>query len=1180
MSETSHRDFEEESEENKPGMYGVQAQSAPNQQSQPPQPLKGEPNFGDSSGPLFSIYSDATKKEDNKMTDRWKADADGILFFTGLFSAATAALLAVTVQDLRPNSQDTSAFYLGNIYGVLADPNATRSSIPSPVAKPPPFSPPRYAIWVNSLWFLSLVMSLSCALWATSLQQWARRYIRLTQPAQCQPEKRARMRAFFAKGVEKMHIPWAVEGLPALLHLSLFLFLGGLVVFLFNINHEVFIFVVWWLGFSQWRIPYYTPLSIPAWFSYAGTLCVTFEVLASITSSYRTSMGYRNLRDRYRRWMLGGVEKIAEETASEPSSDLDIGILDWTISALGDDDSLETFFEAISGFFKSKLVLLPGLPDDISRRLSDTLNGFLNRTLSSNSVIAKVKRHRLDITLNAIDFIHVSKISSIFATILVHWDQVPQTVEIGHAVARWCTSDDQYIYTFAQYIVAKVLATLRERDDRWLELAARVYGLSEHDLRVIVAHGDDSVSFAILIQITRKAFRSGPWHPFGRFWGHLPKSTYAILFLDCSMTSVRSGTKSSKSKQPRVWHPNSPTDSPSYVTLHGTDVAPPAFSASTDRFEPILLQPSSYPSCDIANHGLLPLPTQSAHSPDAPHHHSTSGGGTLSLQVNEASTTAGTPSLSETSQIESNTQAAAATSLALPVRVSRRPTDASSLGAVAAAMQVIPLSTTLSHPLEGATLRDIVAEPDTTEFLSTASMPGPTPTLVPVPASTPPVLNKSLESYDPGAAASPSNPLLTIPSVGEFSIPTSLPPSHVPSPNAESLAPLSNMTPSRPTGNLTPPSLRDRGLVTTGNMCFANAVLQLLVHSPPFWNLIKELGDLNRQSGTGVPETGGGWTPLVDATVRFFEEFTFNEKGPPTEQAAMGKPMENEEEKKENEKLFEPTYMYDAMNEKKQLKSFLNGQQQDAEEFFRLYLDALDDELLAQLACIGGHKSDTAAPGVEERQVSQSGDTESGKRGLMAESVDSPLMRIFGGKFRSIMRTPNQPDTVRIEDWRSLQLDIQHDSVHAVQDALARISHEQTVQPGLSGFSEASQQVLIEALPSVLVLHLKRFLYDNATNGIFKISKSVQFGPELEIPPEIMASVDGKSPEPVHYKLYGVLYHRGASTGSRHYTVDVLHPNGDSGDGKAWLHVDDETVGAVGHRSSDNERESDHTQTL
>jgi hypothetical protein len=91
----------------------------------------------------------------------------------------------VTVQDLRPNSQDISAFCLDNIYQVLADPNVTRSSTPSPVAKPPSFSPSRYAVWVNSLWFLSLVMNLSCALWATSLHQWARRYLRRAQPSRC-----------------------------------------------------------------------------------------------------------------------------------------------------------------------------------------------------------------------------------------------------------------------------------------------------------------------------------------------------------------------------------------------------------------------------------------------------------------------------------------------------------------------------------------------------------------------------------------------------------------------------------------------------------------------------------------------------------------------------------------------------------------------------------------------------------------------------------------------------------------------------------------------------------------------------------------------------------------------------------------------------------------------------------
>ena len=42
-----------------------------------------------------------------------------------------------------------------------------------------------------------------------------------------------------------------------------------------------------------------------------------------------------------------------------------------------------------------------------------------------------------------------------------------------------------------------------------------------------------------------------------------------------------------------------------------------------------------------------------------------------------------------------------------------------------------------------------------------------------------------------------------------------------------------------------------------------------------------------------------------------------------------------------------------------------------------------------------------------------------------ADSVESPLMWIFGGKFRSTLRAPNQPDTITVENWRSLHLDIQ-----------------------------------------------------------------------------------------------------------------------------------------------------------
>lgn len=69
--------------------------------------------------------------------------------------------------------------------------------------------------------------------------------------------------------------------------------------------------------------------------------------------------------------------------------------------------------------------------------------------------------------------------------------------------------------------------------------------------------------------------------------------------------------------------------------------------------------------------------------------------------------------------------------------------------------------------------------------------------------------------------------------------------------------------------------------------------------------------------------------------------------------------------------------------------------------------------------------------------------------------------------------------------------------------------------------------------------------------------------PRGSVCPDIMAPVSGKSAESAHYKLYGVLYHRGESqgesSGSRQYTIDVLHPN------QAWLRIDHEAVSAVKH---------------
>ena len=76
-----------------------------------------------------------------------------------------------------------------------------------------------------------------------------------------------------------------------------------------------------------------------------------------------------------------------------------------------------------------------------------------------------------------------------------------------------------------------------------------------------------------------------------------------------------------------------------------------------------------------------------------------------------------------------------------------------------------------------------------------------------------------------------------------------------------------------------------------------------------------------------------------------------------------------------------------------------------------------------------------------------------------------------------------------------------------------------------------------------------------------------------------MVPAAGKSTKPMRYKLYGVLYHHGESAGGGHYTVDVLHQNGDSSSGEAWLHIDDEAVGALRHEDvfegQENERVDD-----
>jgi len=424
---------------------------------------------------------------------------------TGLFSAAVAALVAVSVQDLKPNSQDISAFYLANIYQILADSNGSQVLIPPSLPNPSiPFSPPTSAIWVNSLWFLSLVISLTCGLLATLLQQWARRYMKVTQ-TRYSPHKRARIRAFFAEGVEKLHLPWAVEALPALLHLSLFTFFSGLAVFLFNINHTVFKVTISWIGFCTGMYmcitlipifrhdsPYYAPLSSSAWYLYTGTLSVVFRIFTWVAlfacvsgSTYRRVKG---TWETYLRRISWGVEKEFEETVLKAPSGIDGRALMWTYESLDEDHELEQFFAGIPGFCSSKVVGDPRSSLDClrSRTVAEALKEFLERTLSSNLVSETIKIRRFVICVKAIDAAHLSVAAyEILYEFFEHRPALLQSVELGHSLISQGNNDDQTTTLFAQCIIACIIANVPrpQRNERWFSLTTHHLGISEQILR-------------------------------------------------------------------------------------------------------------------------------------------------------------------------------------------------------------------------------------------------------------------------------------------------------------------------------------------------------------------------------------------------------------------------------------------------------------------------------------------------------------------------------------------------------------------------------------------------------------------------------------------------------------------------------------------------------------------------
>ena len=215
------------------------------------------------------------------------------------------------------------------------------------------------------------------------------------------------------------------------------------------------------------------------------------------------------------RWTLRDSRKAAEKFAFNRSLEIDRSILGWSLGALGEDDTLEEFFEAIPGFFHSHVVkpLKGNLPDKFLSEFASSWGGLVTRNLLSNPVGDDVKARRIATCMNAIKEIYdndsLSKILPSFSSL--RFDQMAPSIQAAQILAPWhTTTGSDTTSRLAQHTLAKMLPYIQERDNDWVGLATGVYDLPEKTLHDHIDRGDDSVLLAILIHEARQVIHAEP----------------------------------------------------------------------------------------------------------------------------------------------------------------------------------------------------------------------------------------------------------------------------------------------------------------------------------------------------------------------------------------------------------------------------------------------------------------------------------------------------------------------------------------------------------------------------------------------------------------------------------------------------------------------------------------------
>ncbi|OHT04492.1 hypothetical protein TRFO_28001 [Tritrichomonas foetus] len=172
--------------------------------------------------------------------------------------------------------------------------------------------------------------------------------------------------------------------------------------------------------------------------------------------------------------------------------------------------------------------------------------------------------------------------------------------------------------------------------------------------------------------------------------------------------------------------------------------------------------------------------------------------------------------------------------------------------------------------------------------------------------------------------------------------------------------------------------------------------------------------------------------------------------------------------------------------------------------------------------------------------------------------LQDAIPRLFKGKFRNYIRCKDiQYESLHVEDFYDLSMDVKgikclHDSFKKYTQPDDLVGDNQYQVEG-QGKHDAIMGTEFLEFPSVLHLHLRRFMYNVETNGMIKINDKFEFPQEIELT-EFLAQDSPDRQKSNIFDLYGVLVHSGGVYGG-HYYAFLRTSNGNQ-----WYKFNDSVV--------------------